>query len=93
MAAYVFLEVASMGAYGLVLANIVNMTVRTGWSVWFIQSFLLKNGDGIGANDLKIQPATYVLGVMASVARQRLSCLHKGLVPAITFSGAYILIM
>lgn len=35
-AAYVSLEVLDMGAQGLIIANIINMTLRIGWSMVFI---------------------------------------------------------
>lgn len=38
-AAVVFVQVLGMGAKGLVVANIVNMTLRIGWSMVFINNF------------------------------------------------------
>ena len=38
-AAYVFLQVLGMGAQGLVIANIINMTLRVGWSVSFVNQY------------------------------------------------------
>lgn len=38
-AAYVLLQVLDMGAQGLVIANIINMTLRIGWSMFFINEY------------------------------------------------------
>lgn len=43
-AAYVFVKVLELGATGLVLANMVNMSCRIVWSVFFIKSYLKGRG-------------------------------------------------
>lgn len=92
LAAYLFLEVGSLGAYGLVLANIVNMAVRTIWSYWFIRSFLRKNGSSLTTSEVSIAPATYALAAVGTIASQVLPGLRQSIIPAIAFSGAYALL-
>lgn len=91
LAAYAFLEVWSMGGYGLVLANIVNMVVRTLWSYTFIRSYLHRHGNGLGVAEVSIQPASYILGILATVimVTQRLSGPDQDLIPAVAFSCFY----
>ncbi|KAJ5988250.1 hypothetical protein N7481_003460 [Penicillium waksmanii] len=93
LAAYLFLEVGSLGAYGLVLANIVNMAVRTLWSYCFIRSFFRKNGSSLGMSEISMKPAAYILSALATVASQMVPSLHTKIIPAIAFSGVYALLM
>ncbi|KAJ5668802.1 hypothetical protein N7462_009872 [Penicillium macrosclerotiorum] len=95
LAAYLFLEVWSMGAYGLVLANIVNMAVRTLWSFSFIQTYLIQHGSSLSLNELSLRPITYVLGGIATIisATQALSVSGQAVIPAIAFSGVYGLLL
>ncbi|KAK5801011.1 hypothetical protein VI817_003223 [Penicillium citrinum] len=93
LAAYFFLEVWSLGAYGLVLANIVNMAVRTLWSYRFIRSFLVKNGDGLSTAEVCIAPTSYALTAVATAASQMMPTLQKNVILAIAFSGVYALLM
>jgi len=95
LAAYLFLEIGSMGAYGLVLANIVNMIVRTLWSYNFIRSYLRRHGDGLVLGDLSIRPASYILGVIATatLASPALSVSSLGITSAISLSGVYCLLV
>jgi len=44
---FVFLHIGGLGAYGLVLANVVNMFVRTLWSYAFIKRFLRRQGSDL----------------------------------------------
>ncbi|CAG8304097.1 unnamed protein product [Penicillium salamii] len=66
LAAYTFLEVGHLGAYGLVLANIVNMIVRTIWSYGFIKQYF-QNRCGLLTSEVAIRPASFVLCALASV--------------------------
>lgn len=93
LAAYLFLEVGSLGAYGLVLANIVNMAVRTLWSYSFIRGFFRKNRSSLGISEISMKPAAYVLSAVATVASQMVPSLHANIIPAIAFSGVYGLLM
>ncbi|KAJ5724871.1 hypothetical protein N7493_006599 [Penicillium malachiteum] len=95
LAAYLFLEVWFMGAYGLVLANIVNMAVRILWSYMFIWSYLAQHEGGLRVADVSIHPVSYVLGILATVTMitQGLSAADQDLLTAIAFSGAYGLSM
>jgi oligosaccharide translocation protein RFT1 len=95
LAAYLFLEIGSMGAYGLVLANIVNMIVRTLWSFSFIRSYLRRHGDGLVIDEVSIQPASYVFGAIATatLASPLLSVSNLGIISAISLSGAYCLLV
>ncbi|KAJ5585348.1 uncharacterized protein N7459_005148 [Penicillium hispanicum] len=91
LAAYMFLEVGSMGAYGLVLANIVNMAVRTLWSYMFIRSYFRQHEDGLTVHEVLIEPASYILAVVAIaiMATQGLSEPGHGILVATAFSGIY----
>ena len=95
LAAYLFLEAWSMGAYGLVLANIVNMVVRTIWSYRFIQSFLCRHGDGLQVREVGIRPVSYILGAITTGAMMAWSFLepNKSTISAISFSGFYALLV
>ncbi|EPS31277.1 hypothetical protein PDE_06232 [Penicillium oxalicum 114-2] len=95
LAAYLFLEVGSMGAYGLVLANIVNMAVRTVWSYNFIRKYFARQGDGISATELSMRPLTCAVGVVATafVIRQGFEDSDGGIIQAILFSGVYGLLV
>lgn len=95
LAAYLFLEVGSMGAYGLVLANIVNMAVRILWSYTFIRTYLSKHGDNIRVSELSMRPITFAVGTIATtiVAKQGMLEPSGGIMPAILFSGVYGLLV
>ncbi|KAJ5760067.1 hypothetical protein N7520_007223 [Penicillium odoratum] len=95
LVSYLLLEVWSLGGYGLVLANIVNMLVRTLWSYTFIQSYLRLHGDDLSIMQMSIQPASYILGILATVAMvtQRLSGPDQDMIPAVAFSFFYALSM
>ncbi|KAF3401608.1 Oligosaccharide translocation protein RFT1 [Penicillium rolfsii] len=95
LAAYLFLEVGSMGAYGLVLANIVNMVVRTLWSYGFIRTYLYRHGDGIQISEVSMRPITFIVGVIATtiVAKDGILDPSGGIMPAILFSGVYGLLV
>lgn len=94
-AAYLFLDVWSMGAYGLVLANIVNMAVRTSWSYVFIRSYLRLHQEDLRIGEICIQPTSYILTALATgiTIAQRLSDSSRGIIPASAISGAYALLM
>ncbi|KAJ5605883.1 hypothetical protein N7510_008664 [Penicillium lagena] len=95
VAAYIFLEVGDLGAYGLVLANIVNMAVRTLWSYLFIKFYLRRNGDGLRLKEASIRPGCYIVAVTAVAisAQQRLSRPESGFIQATAFSGIYALLV
>lgn len=95
VAAYLFLEVGNLGAYGLVLANIVNMGVRTLWSYIFIRSYLERNGDGLRLREASIRPVSFISGATATVvfAGQGLLKPGCGFVNGLAFSSAYTLLV
>ncbi|CAG8008080.1 unnamed protein product [Penicillium nalgiovense] len=93
LAAYIFLEVGNLGAYGLVLANIVNMAVRTFWSYSFIKSYLYRNGCSLYTSEVAIRPASFILCALASFFLGRGFGLKLGIIKACAFSGSYALLM
>lgn len=95
LAAYLFLNVWSLGAYGLVLVNIVNMAVRISWSYAFIRSYLRLHQEDLRIGEICIQPASYMLAVIATgitIAEKR-SESSLGIVSATAISGAYGLLV
>lgn len=95
LAAYLFLQIGAMGAYGLVLANIVNMAVRTLWSYNFIQSYLYRNGDGLALREVSVRPVTFVLMTVATAtqATREFSVLSSRIIPTMALSATYALLM
>lgn len=95
LAAYCFLRIWSMGARGLVLANIVNMAVRTVWSYVFIRSYLRRHGDDLRFQEICIQLPSYFIAAIATgaVVAQKMSESNQGILSAIAISGAYGLLM
>lgn len=91
LAAYLFLNVWMMGAYGLVLANVVNMVVRTVWSYRFIQSYFAQHEKGLHISQVSIRPVSCVLGVLATIviSTQGLSSVDQKIIPAISFGVVY----
>lgn len=92
LAAYMFLEVGNLGAYGLVLANIVNMVVRTFWSYSFIKSYLHRNGCSLYTSEVAIRPASFILCALVSLFLGRFG-LELGIIKACALSGSYALLM
>ncbi|QQK43850.1 RFT1 [Penicillium digitatum] len=92
LAAYMFLEVGNLGAYGLVLANIVNMVVRTFWSYSFIKSYLHRNGCSLYTKEVAIRPASFILSALASLFLGGFG-LQLGIIKACVLSGSYALLM
>lgn len=95
LAAYVFLEVGDLGAYGLVLANIVNMAVRTFWSYNFIKSYLRRNGCTLNMSQVAIRPASFILCALASMymSGHGFGSPQWGLIKACALSGSYFFLM
>ncbi|KAJ5214793.1 hypothetical protein N7468_010472 [Penicillium chermesinum] len=93
--AYLFLEVGAMGAYGLVLANIVNMVVRTLWSYLFIKSYLEKQGDGLSLREVAVRPVTFALVAIATATQATMDFpdLFSKMIPSTAISVAYTLLM
>jgi oligosaccharide translocation protein RFT1 len=56
--AYFLLRVLDLGARGLVLGNMVNMTLRIGWSVYFIQRYFQRVGAQVDTTKMRPQSAT-----------------------------------
>ncbi|OQD95547.1 hypothetical protein PENVUL_c110G08231 [Penicillium vulpinum] len=93
LAAYMFLEVGDLGAYGLVLANIVNMMVRTCWSYSFIKSYFHRNGCSLNTSEVAIRPASFFLCALASLLLRRGFGLKLGIIEACALGGTYTLLM
>lgn len=94
LAAYMFLEVGHLGAYGLVLANIVNMIVRTFWSYGFIRSYFQRSGHGLFTSEVSIRPASFVLCAMTcGFTSERGIGRNLGLLRACVLSLGYGLLM
>ncbi|CAG8903055.1 unnamed protein product [Penicillium egyptiacum] len=93
LAAYMFLEVGNLGAYGLVLGNIVNMAVRTSWSYRFINSYFHRNGCTLYTSEVAIRPASFILCALASFFVGRGFVLKLGIIKACALSGSYALLM
>lgn len=64
LAAYVFLELCGLGVRGLVLANIVNMSVRTMWSYYFIASYFCRHQSRLVIGDIRLHFSSYLAGFM-----------------------------
>ena len=67
LAAYVFLELCGLGARGLVLANIVNMSVRTMWSYSFIASYFRRHESRLAFRDVSLHFSSYLAGFVMSI--------------------------
>jgi oligosaccharide translocation protein RFT1 len=95
VASYMFLELGDLGAYGLVLANIVNMAVRTLWSFNFTTSYLHRHGEKLPASQVAIRPASFIIGALASVmmTQQKVENSRLGFFKACAFSVTYALLM
>jgi oligosaccharide translocation protein RFT1 len=70
VASFLLLTVANLGAFGLVLANIINMSVRTIWSLSYIRCYLRQNGSELRITDFS--PNIQALGVLALAASRKL---------------------
>ncbi|KAJ5782192.1 hypothetical protein N7457_003966 [Penicillium paradoxum] len=95
LAAWMFLEVGQMGACGLVLANIVNMAVRTVWSYRFIRSYLHQNGYSLYTSEVAIRPASFVLCALASmfIGRHGFGNPRLEFIKACSLSASYVFLM
>lgn len=70
VASFLLLTVAKLGAFGLVLANIINMSVRTIWSLSYIRGYLRRNDSELRITDFS--PNIQTLGVLALAASRKL---------------------
>ncbi|KAJ5757849.1 uncharacterized protein N7511_006543 [Penicillium nucicola] len=95
VAAYMFLELGNLGAYGLVLANIVNMAVRTLWSFTFIKSYLHRQGEHLSTSEATIRPASFIIGALTSMTmtRQTSENSRLGFFQSCTVSIIYVLVI
>jgi oligosaccharide translocation protein RFT1 len=62
---FIFLHIGALGAYGLVLANIVNMLVRTLWSYTFIRRYLRRQGTDLQLVEVSPRLLTFGFCVIA----------------------------
>ena len=67
LAAYIFLELCGLGAHGLVLANIVNMSVRTAWSFSFITSYFRHRNSRLAVGDVSLHMSSYLAAFTTSI--------------------------
>ena len=97
-AAYIFLKVGNTGAQGLVWANIVNMTIRTVWSYFFINSYLRQYQDALVLAQFSPRIPTQISGVIATsimIAKSQNpgdNFLHE-FFRIVAFNGVYVLIV
>jgi oligosaccharide translocation protein RFT1 len=94
---FLLLTVAKLGAFGLVLANIINMSVRTIWSLSFIRGYLRQNGSEIKVTDFS--PNIQTLGVLILAASRKLIDYQPlgdglyGMLAMLAFAAIYGLLM
>jgi oligosaccharide translocation protein RFT1 len=96
LAAYLFLKIGSLGAHGLVCANIVNMAVRTAWSFIFLRSYFHQHGNSIALTEFNIQPHTWIAGALSSIIMIKQGYNdtdYHSSTKAMTFVAAYSLLM
>lgn len=62
-AGYLFLRIFGLGAEGLVWANMINMALRTAWSLIFINSYFSQNGNGLDITMMLPEASTIAIGV------------------------------
>ena len=70
-AAFTFLRTLQMGAQGLVWANIANMTMRTAWSLWFIESYFKRNGSPLSFMAVLPSPGSVLVGAFIAAVLPR----------------------
>jgi oligosaccharide translocation protein RFT1 len=73
-AGYLFLRILGLGAEGLVWANMINMALRTAWSLTFVNNYFKRNGSGLDVAMMLPQASTIAIGVstMAILAQVRI---------------------
>lgn len=76
-AAYAFLRVLEMGARGLVWANIINMTLRTAWSIKFIKESLQAHGSSWSIGAALPGTSTHTAGLLTLALLTRLDISPK----------------
>ncbi|KAG6006894.1 hypothetical protein E4U21_006613 [Claviceps maximensis] len=74
--AFLFMHILPLGAQGLVLANICNMSCRIIWSLAFIRAYFRKNKTHLSLTSL-IPGGTVALALSTSVALYRLDVLER----------------
>jgi oligosaccharide translocation protein RFT1 len=67
---FFLLGVAKLGAFGLVWANIINMSVRTIWSLSYIKGYLRRNEVDLHTSDFS--PNMQTIAVLAIAAGRRM---------------------
>lgn len=71
-AATFFLRVLKLGAQGLVWANIINMTLRTAWSTWFIRDYFRRNGLNLDVVEVLPNAGSSIVGIGAAAILYRM---------------------
>ncbi|EED23608.1 nuclear division Rft1 protein, putative [Talaromyces stipitatus ATCC 10500] len=66
VASFLLLTVAKLGAIGLVWANIINMSVRTIWSLVYIRGYLQQHDSQLKISDFSANPQTLSVLVLAT---------------------------
>ncbi|OKL55730.1 hypothetical protein UA08_09118 [Talaromyces atroroseus] len=67
---FLLLSIAKLGAFGLVWANIINMSVRTIWSLSYIRDYLRRNEADLHTGDFS--PNMQTLAILALAAGRRM---------------------
>lgn len=70
LTSFLLLSVAKLGAFGLVWANIINMSVRTIWSLSYIRGYLRREETDLQISDFG--PNIQTIGVLALAAGRRM---------------------
>lgn len=97
VASFLLLTVAELGAFGLVLANIINMSVRTVWSLSYIRDYLRENDSELKVTDFS--PNIQTLGVLALAASRNLVDYRPlvgglyGILVTLGLAAMYVLVM
>ena len=86
--AYVLLYVLDLGARGLVIGNMVNMALRIGWSVVFIQRYFERHGVRLDTVDMRPRSSTIAscvgtAALLRAYTPENGFLLHDGLVSLI----------
>lgn len=96
-ASFLLLGVAQLGALGLILANIFNMSVRTAWSLFYIRGYLQRHGYDLRFTDFTPNLQTLAVLVIATSRRfvnyQPLSSDFYSIVAQLCFAAIFGLLM
>ena len=94
--AYILLRVLDLGARGLVMGNMLNMSLRIAWSVFFVRRYLARQGMRVDTTRMRPSPTTIascvgtaaLLWAYTPEVGFRLQDGLKSLVPLVAICGA-----